>query len=728
MATRTLDLEIRGMTCAACVSRVERALRAVPGVRDATVNLATERARVAFGDAPPSLPPLIAAVDRAGYDATPVAAGPRAETHAVTAEPWRLIGAALFTAPLVAPMLAAMIGAHLAPPGWLQLALATPVQFIFGWLFYAASWKAARHGVAGMDLLVAIGTTAAYALSVALLAIHGEHAAGHLYFEASAVVITLVLLGKHLEALAKRRAGDAIRALGDLRPARARLRRDGVEIEVAIEDLKRGDLLVIRPGERVAADGVVREGGSAVDEALLTGESLPVAKTVGDPVTGGAINGDGLLIVAVTAVGAETALARIIRLVEDAQAGKAPVQRLADRVSGVFIPIVLVLALATFAGWWIAEGNIATAVMRAVSVLVIACPCALGLATPTAILVGTGVAARQGILIRDVEALERLGAVTVVAFDKTGTLTIGRPTVTGIVGGSASEAETLRLAAALSFGGEHPLARAVRERAIGLDPLAVEKFRALPGLGVEGVVEGRGVALGGEKLLGPAGSCDAALAERANQLELNGSTVSWLIATTSPPSVLGLLAFADSTRPTARAAIAALDKRSITSVLLTGDNAAVARSVATEVGIKTCLARLSPGDKAAEITRLRSTGALVAMVGDGVNDAPALAAADVGIAMGGGTDVAMATAGITLMRADPGLVAAAIAISRRTTIKIRENLAWAFAYNIIGIPLAALGWLDPMIAGGAMALSSVGVVGNALLLRRWRPEANDVAS
>lgn len=718
--SNTFTLSIQGMTCASCVARVEKALAATPGVLSAQVNLATERARIEASGPAASIEALTAAVERAGYDATAVADAPRPAPDSASAGLGVVIAAALLSAPLAAPMIGEPFGAHWMLDPWLQMVLATPVQFWFGWRFYAAAWRAGRHGAATMDTLVAIGTSAAYGLS----AVQTLLGAGmeHLYFEAAAVVTTLVLLGKWLEARAKRQTTAAIRALQQLRPERARVRRDGAEIEIATDDLVIGDLMVIRPGERAPADGLVREGESAVDEALLTGESRPVEKQVGAAVSAGTVNGDGMLVVAVTAIGAETALGRISRLVEDAQAEKAPIQRLVDKVSGVFVPIVLVIALATFLGWALFNGDLETALINAVAVLVIACPCALGLATPTAIMVATGTAARQGVLIKDAVALERAHAVKLVAFDKTGTLTLGQPSVTAIVTDGLPESEALSLTAALQAGSEHPLAKAVETRAEGLPAgPAVVGFRALPGLGVEGMVGGRALLLGNARLMAQRGVETAGLERAAQDLIQSGATLSWLAEAGDAKRALALFAFGDAARPSAKAAIEALRALGVRSVILSGDNAAAVAKIAAEIGVDEVLADLAPADKTAAIRRLQERHGVVAMVGDGVNDAPALAAADVGVAMGTGTDVAMETAGVTLMRSDPRLVAAAIDLSRAAYMRIRQNLFWAFVYNLIGVPLAAFGLLSPIVAGAAMALSSVSVISNSLLLRRWRP-------
>ncbi|MCD2516385.1 heavy metal translocating P-type ATPase [Massilia sp. G4R7] len=717
-------LRIAGMTCASCVGRVEKALRAVPGVTDASVNLATEKASVRGGD--PEA--LLAAVRAAGYEAFPAdgaAPAPGDETGTLPTW-WPVAASALLSLPLLLPMLAQPFGLAFSLPGWLQLLLATPVQFWLGARFYHAGWKALRAGSGNMDLLVALGTSAAWALSVYLLLQPHGHGAPHLYFESSAVVITLVLLGKWLEGRAKGRTVAAIRALQALKSEDALVRREGADVRIALAELRVGDLMVLRPGERAPADGVVEEGRSHLDESLLTGESLPVAKAPGDRVAGGAVNADGLLLVRATAVGAATMLENIIRLVEDAQAAKAPIQRLADRVSSVFVPVVLLIALITLLGWGFANGDWEAALLNAVAVLVIACPCALGLATPTAIMVGTGAAARHGILIKDAVALETAHAVSVVVFDKTGTLTEGKPALAAVEGDAD---RVLALAGAVQQGSSHPLAGAVLDaaRARDLAPAPAANAQALPGRGVRAEVDGATVWLGNAALMAELGAETNRFAQAAHSHEALGRTVSWLARQSGAvPEAIGVLAFGDALKPGAAAAVKRLQAAGIETVLLTGDNAGAARLVAGRLGIARWHAGILPGDKAALVAGLKEGGRTVAMVGDGINDAPALAAADVGIAMAGGLDAAMQAAGVTLMRGDPGLVADALAVSRRTHAKIRQNLGWAFVFNVVGIPLAALGLLSPVLAGAAMALSSVSVVSNALLLRRWRPAANDV--
>ena len=722
VAVEEVALQVEGMTCASCVARVEKALLKVPGVLSASVNLATEHATVqTFSTVPVAV--LKAAVEKAGYGATDVQIA-KPQVAKQLPDWWPVALGAALTLPLLAPMLLQLIGIDWMLGAWLQLALATPVQFGLGWRFYRAGWKAVRAGAGNMDLLVALGTSAAYGLSVYLLFKHLDHGTPHLYFEASAAVITLVRLGKWLEGRAKRQTTDAIRALNALRPVTARVRRGGVAIEVAIDKVALGDQVVVRPGERIAVDGEVIEGRSHVDESLITGESLPVAKAVGDKVTGGAINAEGALTVSTFAVGTETTLARIIRMVESAQAAKAPIQRVVDRVSAGFVPVVLAIALVTLVGWAMVTGDWEHAVINAVAVLVIACPCALGLATPTAIMAGTGIAAQHGILIKDAEALEVAHAVTTVAFDKTGTLTEGRPSLVAVLAAADGTRDAvLLLSAALQQTSEHPLARAVMDtvRAEQLIVPQAHESHALPGRGLQATVRGQTLVLGSSRLLRELGVDRGALSSDAERLEAAGRTVSWLMRKdVERTELLGLLAFGDAVKASACDAVARLHELGIKTVMLTGDNQGSADAVARELGITEVRAEVLPGDKAAVVQALRAAGQVVAMVGDGINDAPALAAADVGIAMSTGTDVAMAAAGITLMRGDPRLVADSLDVSRRTYATIKRGLFWAFAYNVVGIPLAAFGMLNPVIAGAAMAFSSVSVVGNALWLRRWR--------
>lgn len=717
-----LRLKLTGLRCAGCVGRVEKALRAVPGVIDVRISQATGTALIDAADVAEA--DLVAAVTAAGYgaapgvaeDAIPPSGGVRVP---VMGEGARASLALLLAAPLLLPMLGGPV-----LPVWAQLLLGSLVLFGLGWPFYAGAWNAARHGAANMDVLVVLGTLAGWGLSgwMALTAHEGH--TPHLYYEASATIVAMLLLGRWLEARAKRKTGAAIEALMQLRPQVARVRRDGAEVTLPVAELRRGDVALVRAGEQVPVDGTILEGATHLDESMITGESLPVAKGVGAAVTGGSMNLDGFIAVTAGALGANSTLSRIIRMVEEAGAAKAPIQRIVDKVSAVFVPIILALALLTLVGWLLAGAGVEVAMINAVSVLVIACPCALGLATPTALMVGTGAAARAGILIRDAEALERARDIGVVAFDKTGTLTEGRPAIVAVqpVPGTGKDM-VLRLAAALQAGSSHPLAQAVRDAMPNV--AAAGSIRALPGLGVEGTLDGDALLLGNGRLMGERGVDVAALDTVARGLTARGHSLSWLAA---DGRVLGLIAFGDKVKQTAPAAIARLKALGVRTIMLTGDNAGAAAAAAAALGVDEVLAELLPQDKGQALARLKAGGRVVAMVGDGINDAPALAAADIGIAMGTGTDVAMRAAGITLMRGDPALVADAIAVSRRTVTKIRQNLFWAFIYNLVGVPLAMAGLLNPMLAGAAMAASSVCVVGNALLLRGWRAGGRAVSS
>jgi Cu+-exporting ATPase len=748
MSANTITLSVEGMTCAACVARVERSLARVPGVQSASVNLASETARVAYDGTDMSA--LERAVAQAGYTARLKPEGVLTDWERLDARhsAWPVIAGAVLSLPLVLPMLGLLWGVHWMPPAWLQFALATPVQFVLGARFYRAAWHALKAGTGNMDLLVALGTTAGWTLSTWLWLTAAPGSTPHLYYEGSAVVITLVLLGKWLEARAKRRTTAAIRALEALRPDEATLLSDdGTAQRVPIAQLRTGQRIAVRPGERIAADGTVESGTSDVDEALLTGEPLPVAKLAGSKASGGSINGAGHLVVRITATGAQTMLARIIAMVEDAQAAKPPIQRLVDRVSAVFVPVVLAIALLTFALWWWLGGDAQAAIIHAVSVLVIACPCALGLATPAAIMAGTGAAARHGILVKDAQVLEAAKRIDAVAFDKTGTLTEGKPQLLSLEpfdasSDASSDTSTdaahitdalLQQAASLQAASEHPLARAVVQAASarGIALLATRDVQAQPGKGVSGVVGG---AVDGQALciishrdmLALSIDNEAALQSQAAAWFAQGRTVSWLArqdaAAVQP---LALMAFGDALKAHAAAAVAELKQRGVRTLLISGDNPAAAHAAAAQLGIDEVYAQVLPADKAAHIATLRTQGLHVAMVGDGINDAPALAAADVSMAMaadGGGADVAMHTAGITLMRSDPRLVPAALQIAERTARKIDQNLFWAFIYNVVGIGVAATGLLNPVVAGAAMAMSSVSVMSNALLLSRWRPQ------
>ena len=727
--TVQLDIGIEGMTCASCVARVERALKKVPGVEQATVNLATESARVSMAQEPQSMARLLRAVRDAGYEPHVIDDTPSAAKS--TGASFMPVGVGLLlSAPLVVPMLASVWGVHWMLPAWVQFVLATPVQFVLGARFYKAGWHALKALSGNMDLLVSIGTTAGWLLSVWLWMTAMPGHEPHLYFEGSAVVITLVMLGKWLEARAKQQTTEAIRALHALRPDKAHWLGPEGEVDVALSEVMADDYLVVKPGERFPADGRLIEGQTQADESMLTGESMPVHKQVGDTVTGGAINGQGRVVMQVQAVGSETVLARIIRLVEDAQAAKAPIQRLVDKVAEVFVPAVLVIAAVTLAAWVWAGVGWEIAIIYAVAVLVIACPCALGLATPAAIMAGTGVAARQGILIKDAQALELAHKVQVVAFDKTGTLTVGKPRVREMVLLSDwhTQDQALLFAGALQMGSEHPLAKAVMDQlqAQGLQPVAAQDVQAIMGKGIEGHIQGQSWLLGSLQWMQGQGLDLMPWHTHVVAHETQGSTLSVLACRQADglQAVL-LLAFGDEPKPEAAGALHALRARGIRVVMISGDNAAAANHMGRQLGLNPdageVLSQVLPQDKAQAVSRLREGGQVVAMVGDGINDAPALAAADVGMAMGNGTDVAMHAAAITLMRGDVGLIEAAIDISGRTVSKIRQNLFWAFIYNIAGIPLAAMGYLNPVLAGAAMAMSSVSVMTNALLLKRWRP-------
>ena len=711
---RVVEFSIGGMTCAACSARLEKVLNRKPGMQ-ANVNLAAERARIRLSGAADEAA-VIEAVAKAGFSAALVDGQTRQREKAEKLKVYRnelrrfWIAVAL-TLPLVGQM-AFMFGEHghlNELPRWLQLALATPVQFWIGWRFYDGGWKALRGGGANMDVLVALGTSMAWGFS-AVVTLFGLDQ--HVYFEGGAAVITLVLLGKLLEASAKAKTSEAIEALIRLQPKTARVERDGQWVEVAVDALMPGDIFMVRAGESVPVDGEVVDGDSSVNEAMLTGESMPVGKKAGDKVFAATANGQGALRCRATGVGEQTLLAGIIRLVGEAQGSKAPVQRLADQISAIFVPVVCGIALLTFAGWWLYSGLLAEALINAVAVLVIACPCALGLATPTAIMVGTGQGARAGILVRNAEALERAEKITVLAVDKTGTLTQGQPQVTDVIPLAATESEALSLAAALEQGSEHPLAKAILARSVTVDLQKVVNFLTLPGQGVSGEIAGRNLRLGSPDWLG-AGSDERVLA-----LQRAGKTV---VVLADGEQLLALLAIADALRPTTRLAVERLRAKGIRVVMLTGDNAETAASIAHEAGIDEFRAGILPGDKAAAIAELRSSGGLVAMVGDGINDAPALAAADVSFAIGAGSDAAVEAADLTLIRSDLSSVVDAIELSRATLGKIRQNLFFAFIYNILGIPLAAFGMLNPVFAGAAMAMSSVSVVSNSLLLKRWRP-------
>ena len=719
--TDAVDLSIAGMTCAACATRIEKVLNKMPGVT-ASVNFAAEKARIRYCPGT-DLSSIIAAVRRAGYDAREIAGSSREEEKTRQAAAYRRdltlfwISVGL-TLPFIAQMVLVFLGRGHEEilPLWLQLALATPIQFWIGKRFYVGAWHALRGGGANMDVLIALGTSMAYFYSAAVVVLGLHH---HVYFEASAAIITLILMGKILEAQAKAKTSAAIEELIKLQPKTARIERGGDIVEVEIAQVRVGDIFIVRPGESVPVDGTVIDGESSINEAMLTGESLPVTKQSGAKVFAATLNQQGLLKCRATGVGKDTALAAIIRLVEEAQESKAPIQRLADVISGIFVPMVVVIAAFTLAGWWWFSNDFTSALINAVAVLVITCPCALGLATPTAVMVGSGAGARAGVLIKNATALEHAGKIDTLVVDKTGTLTVGRPEATDLVAlGAASQDFVIRIAATLESGSEHPLARAILDRAAAMNivPGRMSAFQAVPGKGVQAWIDGLPAALGSPRFITGLGI--AVDVGKTAALQSQGKTV---IVVAHDAKAIGLIAIADPLRPTSRAAMERLSRLGIDVIMLTGDNQVTAQSIAAQAGISHFEAEVLPQHKAERVHQLKQQGRVVGMVGDGVNDAPALAAADVSFAIGAGSDVAIHAADITLMRNDLMSVVDAISLSRSTLGKIKQNLFFAFIYNVLGIPLAAIGMLNPVIAGAAMALSSVSVVSNSLLLKRWKP-------
>jgi Cu+-exporting ATPase len=720
------DLQVTGMHCANCSARLEKVLNQLPGVV-ATVSIATEKAHIVHGDT--SLAELIKAIQGAGFDAHPMrdfAAEKQARAAALQSQQRQFILSALLTAPLLIEMLLMFSGIHFMLPGWLQFLLATPVQFWIGRRFYSGAWSSLRGGGANMDVLVALGTSAAYLLSCAVVLANffGMGLDQPIYFEASATLITLLLLGKLLEARAKGKTSSALEALINLQPRTAHVERDGVMQELAVEQMRVDDVFLVRPGESVPVDGMVLEGSSSVDESMLSGESLPRNKQCDDKVYAATLNGRGLLKCRALAVGTHTQLAAIIRLVEQAQGSKAAIQELADRVSAVFVPVVVGIALLTFGVWWAMGSDFSTALINAVAVLVISCPCALGLATPTALVVSTGRAAQAGILVKDAAALERAHKLAVLLVDKTGTLTEGRPDVTDTLPAPGTTVhELLQTAASLAQGSTHPLSRALLDHAKNLQIPQAENISELAGLGLRAEINGQPLLLGSPAFARQSGvTIDE---QQILDLQQQGKTVLVIARLTT---LLGYIAIADQLRASSRDAVAKLSGMGLRVVMLSGDNQATAQAIAAQAGITEFRADVLPQDKSAQVESFKREGLLVGMVGDGINDAPALAAADVSFAMRSGSDIAIEASDITLMRNDLMSVVDAISLSRATLNKIRQNLFFAFAYNVLGIPLAALGMLNPVIAGAAMAMSSVSVVSNALLLKRWKQQGEMMTS
>lgn len=726
VALDKVQLRLKGMSCASCAAAIEKALNRLEGVYHASVNFAAEKAAVEYDSSAVSVRDMIKAVEDVGYEAerADVTSADREQAERekeINDRKRMLILSIILSAPLVVNMVLGAFGIEvpLLTNPWFQFVLATPVQFIVGAAYYKGAYHALKGGNANMDVLIAMGTTVAYVYSI----FTGFFIEGDMYFEASAVIITLITLGKLLEAIAKGRTSEAIKRLMGLQAKTARVIRDGQEIDIPVEDVEAGDIVVVRPGEKIPVDGIIIEGDSSVDESMLTGESIPVDKKVGDEVIGATINKYGTFKFKATKVGRDTALAQIIKMVEEAQGSKAPIQRLADQISGIFVPAVVIIAIITFVSWLIFGGGaLAAALIPAVAVLIIACPCALGLATPTSIMVGTGKGAENGILIKGGEHLERAHKINAIVLDKTGTITKGQPEVTDVVPlNSDNPDDVLRIAAITEKASEHPLGVAIVEhaKAKGMALHDAEHFEAIPGQGVAAVVEGKEYYVGNRKLMREKDIDISSAEDKLAELEEEGKTA-MLIA--SNERLIGIVAVADTVKEHSKEAIEELQRMGIEVYMITGDNERTAKAIARQVGITNVMAEVLPEHKAEQVGKLKEQGKIVGMVGDGINDAPALAAADIGLAIGTGTDVAMEAAGITLMRGDLRGIPVAIKLSRATMRNIKQNLFWAFVYNTIGIPFAALGLLSPIIAGAAMAFSSVSVVSNALRLKRFKAE------
>ncbi|MBT2625394.1 copper-exporting P-type ATPase CopA [Bacillus sp. ISL-32] len=732
VVTEKAEFQIAGMTCAACANRIEKRLNKTEGVNSAPVNFALETVAVEYNPKEVTINDLKEAVAKLGYQLERKGEADGETESPLKKEQRKQTARLIFSAILSFPLLWAMVShfsftSFIWVPDifmnpWMQFALATPVQFVIGWPFYMGAYKALRNKSANMDVLVALGTTAAYVYSL-YLTIQSLGAHGHtdgLYYETSAILLTLILLGKRFEAKAKGRSSDAIKKLMKLQAKTATVVREGQDLVIPIEEVMTGDLVYVKPGERIPVDGEVTEGRSAVDESMITGESIPVDKSPGDSVTGATMNANGFLKIKAVNVGKDTALSQIIRVVEEAQGSKAPIQRLADQISGIFVPIVLGIALITFLIWyfWASPGDVGEAISKLIAVLVIACPCALGLATPTSIMAGSGRSAEFGILFKGGEHLEKTHRLDTIVLDKTGTVTNGKPVLTDAVAADGfEETELLRLAAAAETGSEHPLGEAiaagVKEK--GIDIPKLTRFEAKIGAGVSAEAAGKAILVGSRRLMESEGVQHEALLSQMSALEGEGKTV-MLVSVDGEPA--GLIAVADTIKETSREAVKRLMSMGLEVIMMTGDNLKTAEAIAKEAGITRVIAEVRPEQKAEEISRLQQTGSRVAMVGDGINDAPALATADIGMAIGTGTDIAMETADITLIRGDLNSIADAIRMSRLTMKNIKQNLFWALGYNTLGIPIAAFGFLAPWVAGAAMAFSSVSVVLNALRLQR----------